>query len=145
MQRLGWLFLLFMLLGCDPIVMIPGGRLSGDATAAPSDWGFTDATETFQLETRPADPYSVNIWALTIDDSLYIVAGTGPETTWAQHIENDDRVRLRVEEAIYELRAVRDDSPESRDAFLVAAKAKYDFEPDGDEADQAILFRLEPR
>ena len=145
MQRLVWLFLMLMLLGCDPIVMIPGGRLTGTETAPPSDWNFTDSTDTFQLETRPADPYSVNIWALAIDDSIYVVAGTGPETTWAQHIENDDRVRLRVDEAIYELRAVLDDSVASRDAFLSAAKAKYDFEPDGDEADEAILFRLEPR
>jgi hypothetical protein len=139
------LFLLFALVGCDPIVMIPGGQLSGELTPTPDNWRFTDATDTFQLETRPSDPYSVNVWAIAIDDSIFVVAGSGMETTWAQHIANDDRVRLRVGEAIYELRASEDEAQETREAFLVAAKRKYDFDSEGEDVDEAMLFRLDPR
>lgn len=139
------LFLLFALVGCDPIVMIPGGQLSGEVTATPDNWAFTNATDTFQLETRPSDPYSVNVWAIALDDWIYVVAGSGMETTWAQHIANDDRVRLRVGEAIYELRASEDDSQETRDAFLAAAKTKYDFDSEGEDVEEAMLFRLGPR
>lgn len=133
------------LLACDPIVMIPGGRLAGDVTPVPDDWSFTDATDTVQLETRPEDPYSVNVWALAVKDAIYVVAGSGRETTWAQNIEQDDRVRLRVGEAIYELRAIPDDEASTRDAFLAAAKKKYDFEPEGEDVSKAILYRLESR
>ena len=58
---------------------------------------------------------------------------------------SDDRVRLRVEQAVYEMRAVREDSAAGRDRFLAAAKAKYDFEPEPEDASEAILFRLVAR
>jgi len=145
MRRLVPLFLLLALVACDPIVMIPGGQLSGEVTPAPDNWAFTDATDTFQLETRPSDPYSVNVWAIAIDDSIYVVAGSGMETTWAQHIANDDRVRLRVGEALYELRASEDKTEESRDTFLAAAKRKYDFDSEGEDVEEAMLFRLDSR
>ena len=133
------------LVGCGPIVMIPGGALSGDVTSLPDNWAFTDEVETVQLETRPSDPYSVNIWVVAVADKLYVVAGSGMETTWAQHIESDDRVRLRVGDAIYELRATQDNDEASRDAFLAGAKQKYDFDPEGEDTDNAIVYRLGPR
>ena len=138
-------FLCILMIGCGPFVMIPGGSLSGDVVPVPTNWAFTEDVETVQLETRPSDPYSVNIWAVEIDDSMYIVAGGGAETTWAQHIQADPRVRLRVGESLYELRAVEANDDASRDLFLVAAKKKYDFEPEGDEVNEAVLYRLDPR
>jgi hypothetical protein len=135
---------LFSLLACDPLVMIPGGRLSGDVTPVPASWAFTDAVETVQLETRPEDPYSVNIWGVAAGDDFFVASGSS-ENTWARAIAADDRVRLRVDGSIFELRAVRDDTTEGRDRFLAAAKAKYDFEPEGDQAADAVLFRLVAR
>jgi hypothetical protein len=73
------------------------------------------------------------------------VASGSAENTWARAITADDRVRLRVDGSIFELRAVRDDTTEGRDRFLAAAKAKYDFEPEGDQAADAVLFRLVAR
>lgn len=132
-------------LGCDPIVMIPGGALSGETAAPPADWAFTDTVDTVQLETRPSDPYSVNVWAVAADGALFVAAGSGLETTWAGHIQADDRVRLRVESTLYDLRAEADSSDGAREAFLEAAKKKYDFDPDGEDTEKAILFRLLPR
>ena len=129
---------------CGPMVMIPGGELSGDTAPVPADWSFTDAVETVQLETRPEDPYSVNIWGVGVGDQFYVASGKS-DNAWAGHIAADDRVRLRIEGTVYEMRAVRDDSSEGRERFLEAAKAKYDFEPEPDQASEAILFRLVAR
>jgi hypothetical protein len=144
MRLLVLVFVLAGALACGPLVMIPGGKLSGDAKPAPADWSFSDATETVQLETRPADPYSVNIWGVAVGRDFYVVSGK-PDNAWAKNIAADDRVRLRIDRSVYELRAERDDSAEARERFLAAAKAKYDFEPEPDEAEDAILFRLVAR
>ncbi|MCG8590872.1 MAG: hypothetical protein MJE66_16390 [Proteobacteria bacterium] len=132
------------LIGCGPLVMIPGGALSGDVQPPPADWTFSDATETVQLETRPEDPYSVNIWGAAVGPRFYVAAGD-PTSRWVDHIEADPRVRLRIENAVYELVATRTEDPGERNAFLAAVKRKYDFEPDAEQRGQAALFRLEPR
>lgn len=141
--RLSMLSLL--VIGCGPIVMIPGGTLSGDVTAIPKSWTFLDDVETIQLETRPTDPYSVNLWAVEFEGAVYVVAGSGPQTTWAQHIQDDPRVRLRVNRSIYELRAVEANNEGNRELFLAAAKKKYDFEPESEDVSKAVLYRLDPR
>lgn len=127
-----------------PIVTLPGGELSGETQAIPDDWSFSDSVDTVQLETRPDDPYSVNIWGVGVGGDFYVASGDA-DNTWARNIEADDRVRLRIEDAVYEMRAVRDDSPEARERFLAAAKAKYDFEPEPGQAEEAVLFRLVAR
>jgi hypothetical protein len=132
------------LLACGPLVMVPGGELSGTTQPTPPDWAFTDEIETVQLETRPDDPYSVNVWGVAAEGRLY-VAAADPGSRWAQNIGEDPRVRLKLGEDVYELRAVRTEDPAERDAFLAAVKRKYDFEPDPDQESQAALFRLEPR
>lgn len=144
MILLGILGLVF---GCGgPLVMISGGELSGTIQAVPSDWTFSDEFETVQLETRPSDPYSVNVWGVAVGATFYVASGTGLETAWAQHIEEDPNIRLRVGEDIYELRAVRTNDPNDRVEFLAAVKVKYDdFEPDEEDASAATLYRLEAR
>ena len=134
-----------LFIGCGPIVTVPGGKLSGATQPMPSSWAFTDEIEIVQLETRPSDPYSVNIWTVATEDVLYIVAGSGPETAWARNIEADPRVRLRVDDSIYELKAVRSNDDASRDVFLVEAKKKYDFDPEQEDLSKAVVYRLESR
>jgi hypothetical protein len=126
---------------CGPFVMIPGGEISGEVQSVPSDWSFSDAVKTIQLETRPGEPYSVNIYGVAVGRDFY-VAASKPDNQWARHIANDDNVRLRIGKAIYELRAVRDDSPEGRERFLAAVKRKYDYVPEEGEASESVLFRL---
>jgi hypothetical protein len=138
---------LLLLLGCsEPFVMIPGGRLSGTTQPVPESWRFTDAHEDVQLETRPADPYSVNVWVVAVGDDLFVASGRGAESAWARHIAADPNVRLRVGDDIYELRAVEADTKLDRRRFTAALSRKYDdYEPDEEESARAILYRLEPR
>lgn len=138
---------LALALGCSgPFIMVPGGALSGTVAAHPSDWAFSDATENVQLETRPSDPYSVNIWGVGVGEQFFIASGRGLEAAWAQHIADNSNVRLRIEDTIYELSAVQTQAEADRTAFLAAAKKKYDnFEPDEEEASNATLYRLEAR
>lgn len=139
--------LLLCCLGCGgPLVMFPAGELSGTVVATPSDWTFTDEIETVQLETRPEDPYSVNIWGVAIGRDFFIASGRGMDNAWAQHIEADPRVRLRVGTQLYELRAIVSRDPVERERFLSALSEKYEaFDPDEEQPSEAVLFRLEAR
>ena len=81
---------LALLASCsEPVMLLPGGHLSGTVTAVPESW--PEVPETVQLETRPADPYSVNIWALAIGRHLY-VATSAEGTEWSAFIQADPRV-----------------------------------------------------
>jgi hypothetical protein len=139
--------LLALCIGCGgPLVMIPGGELSGNIEPVPSDWTFSDEVENIQLETRPSDPYSVNLWGVGDGANFYVASGRGLESAWAKNIEADPDVRLRIGENIYELRAVRTEDPKDRVQFIAAAKIKYDdFEPNEEQAETAVLYRLESR
>lgn len=133
-------------MACGPLGPLPGGQLSGTASPAPADWSFSDEVETVQLETRPEDPYSVNIWGAGLEDGFYIASGQGGDAEWAQHIGDNSDVRLRVGEAVYELRAVRvDQDTQAREAFLAAVKRKYEWTPEADDTENAWLYRLDPR
>ncbi len=131
--------------GCGrPVLLLPGGALEGETVAVPPSWSFTDAVSTVQLETRPADPYSVNIWATAVGDFLDVHAGAN-RSTWVEHIEADPNVRLRVDDSIYELAAARVVAQEEFDRFSDAYEKKYDRRPRNENAAEAYLFRLRPR
>jgi hypothetical protein len=136
---------LLMLMACDPRGPLPGGKLDGRVATPPADWSFSDDTENVQLETRPSKPYSVNIWGVGVGSSFYVAAGGGGEASWAQHIGDDPRVRLRVDDTLYELQAIRVEAEPERERFLEALQAKYDWEPEPGQTEEAWLFRLEPR
>jgi hypothetical protein len=87
----------------------------------------------------------VNIWGVGLGSSFYVAAGGGAENSWAQYIVDDPRVRLRVEDTLYELRGVRVEDELERERFLAALQAKYDWEPEPEQTEEAWLFRLEPR
>jgi hypothetical protein len=112
--------------------------------ATPSDWSFSDAVEIVQLETRPDDPYSVNVWGVGVGSTFYIASGDA-QSRWARNIDRDPRVRLKIGDVLYELRAARTDDPAEMEAFLAGAKRKYDFEPNEEQRANASLIRLEPR
>jgi hypothetical protein len=129
----GWLALVLVaaLAACGPILLLPGGELEGKMVPAPSDWAFTDDVSTVQLETRPDDPYSVNIWAV----------GLGPGL-WVENMEADPHVRLQVEDAIYELRSSRVERQDEFDRFSDAYEKKYGRRPRNESVEEAYLFRL---
>lgn len=143
-------FLLALLLtaptaGCGrPLLLLPGGALDGPTASNPDGWSFTDAVKTVQLETLPADPYSVNIWVIALGEHLYVHAGAN-RSTWVENLEADPDVRLRVHDSIYELAATRVDAQEEFDRFSDAYEHKYGRRPRNGNVAEAYLFRLGAR
>lgn len=127
-----------------PFLLLPGGALEGPVVAVPSDWAFSDATGTVQLETQPSDPYSVNIWATGVGPDLYVHAGES-RATWVEHMEADPAVRMKIEDSIYELTAARVETQEEFDRFSDAYEVKYGRRPRNENVDEAYLFRLGAR
>jgi len=139
------LFLAAPLVGCGgPFVLLPGGALEGTTAPIPESWAFTDAVDTVQFETLPADPYSVNIWVIALDENLYVHAGAS-RSTWVENMEVDPNVRLRVDDSIYELAASRVVSQNEFDRFSEAYDKKYGRRPRNENVSEAYLFRLAPR
>ena len=140
------LLALILLTGCsEPFIVFAGGKLSGDVETPPDDWSELRSEETFQLETRPDDPYSVNIWAVGVGADVYI--GTGPDgTNWSEYIQEDPRVRLRVgEDTLYPLiaRPVKETGERHRVARAYAEK--YGLDPEENWVKEALVFRLDRR
>ena len=142
MRSLALLALALPLAACSgPIFLLPGGALEGTTQPAPESWAFTDDVKTIQLETRPADPYSVNIWVIALDPNLYVHAGAS-RSTWIEAMEADPNVRLRVDESIYELSAARVETQDEFDRFSDAYEKKYGRRPRNENVAEAYLFRL---
>lgn len=127
-----------------PFLLLPGGALEGETVPTPESWAFTDAIDTVQLETRPSDPYSVNIWVIALDGNPYVHAGA-TRSAWVEHLEEDPSVRLGVDGSVYELVAVRVEEQEEFDRFSDAYERKYGRRPRNGSVVEAYLFRLEPR
>jgi hypothetical protein len=127
-----------------PFVLLPGGALEGAPAAIPESWSFTEGVETVQLETRPSEPYSVNIWVIAMGENLYVHAGAN-RSAWVENIEADPQVRLRVSDSIYELAAARVESQEEFDRFSDAYEQKYGRRPRNGNVGEAYLFRLGAR
>jgi hypothetical protein len=130
--------------GGNPFVLLPGGALDGTPASHPESWAFTDDIETIQLESNPAEPYSVNIWVIALDDDLYVHAGTN-RAAWVENMETDPNVRLQAEASVYELTAARVTEQASFDRFSDAYEKKYGRRPGNENAGEAYLFELRPR
>ncbi len=104
------------LMGCGgPFLVFPGGALSGEVVTGPvADWSFIDSTF-LDLETRPEDPYSVELNYFVRDGKLYIDPAEG--RTWFEHIRSNPLVRARFDNKIYPLRAVLVGEPGEIEGF----------------------------
>ena len=131
-------------LACGPTLVLPGGALGGKTSTPPSDWAWTDEISTIQLETRPEDPYSVNLWAVGIDQKLYVHAGVN-HSAWVENIEGNSAVRVRIDEKIYELAASRVGDQTEFDVFSDAYENKYGLRPRNEQVNEAYLFYLRAR
>lgn len=132
------------LTGCEPMGRFPGGALAGEVNTPPDDWAMIEKIETVQLETNPDDPYSVNLWVVSLDNGLYIAAGGG-ETRWSKQISIDPEVRLRINHKIYELRASSVDDNEELEEVRRAYVDKYAMESDSAQFNDSRVFRLDQR
>jgi hypothetical protein len=135
--------LLALAAACGPV---PGGSLSGRVTPPPADWSTViPVGHTFcEIEARPADPHSIQLDCFLRDGNLYVqshrwaLVSWWPVQSWAAvWLEHPD-VRVRIDEALYELKAVRVTQAPQREAVLKFRG--YDPVPDG-----IVLFRFEPR
>jgi len=144
-RRLLALGLALLASACNgPFVLLPGGRLEGEPEPAPADWSFAGDAGTVQLETRPEDPYSVNVAYTVIDGRLYVNAGD-TETQWVKNLTADPHVRLRMDGALYDLRAQRVTSPAEIARFGEAWTSQSFFRRDPRELDEVWLYTLERR
>lgn len=144
----------FVFAGCGPIGPIPGGALSGEVgPAVVRDWSFADEVENAQLETRPGDPHSVNTWWGAVDGQLYVPTSMilGPKNpegrSWVAHVSEDDRVRIRLGDRVFERRALR--LPYGGFEYETARRAieaRYDVAvADRDPERTVWIYRLDPR
>ncbi len=99
------LSLLCLVAGCGgPTLVIPGGALSGEIVETPvADWSFADDLF-LDLETRPDDPYSVELNYVLREGQLFVDPAEGRR--WLDHIRTDPRVRVRFDSKIYLATAV---------------------------------------
>jgi len=145
MRHLITILSLLMLAACDPMGPLPGGALSGEPQAPPIDWDKVRSIETFQFETRPGDPYSINIWGVEVDQHFYLAAGDGEGAKWVAHLRANPAVRLRVGTLIYELHAQRITDEFELRAVRERYTEKYELDADANMASEAWVYRLDPR
>jgi hypothetical protein len=137
--------LLAFTLGCGgPTFVFPGGALEGEAKPVPSSWAFAADAGTIQFETRPEDPYSVNIVCVVVGEQLYVSAGDN-HSQWVENMEVNPLVRARIEGGLYELRAERVTNDAEMAAFAKGWTDKVSFGRDPTELDEAFVFRLSER
>ena len=144
MRRLSNLFMLVGLTACSGGTPFPGGALEGTPTPVPASWAAPPLPDVIELETHPADPYSVHLWIIGMGDHAYVHAGAN-RAAWVEHIEADANVRLQVEKAVYELKAERVASADEFAAFSEVYEDKYGNRPRNENVNEAYLFKLTAR
>jgi len=143
--RLVSTLLAFVALACNgPLGLLPGGKLSGEQRPTPPDWAGVGKSGTIQLETRPGDPYSVNVSYRVVDGRLYVNAGD-TETRWVKNIAENPDVRIRMAGMLYDLRAERVDSRQEIARFGEAWTRGSMFMRDPTQFDEVWLYRMVSR
>ena len=137
--------LVMALAACEgPLVFMSGGELSGTVADPPPIWQLDEASGSAQLETRPEDPYSINLAYVQLEGRLYIYAGN-TRTNWVGHIEQNPLIRIRVGETIYPVRAVRVNDNDEIAEFALQWSNRSLFQRDPMQFDEVWLYRLEAR
>ncbi len=108
--------LLTTTLACGgPFLIFPGGELSGEVVTDPIEDRSYLSDRFIDLETRPDDPYSVELNYVVRDGGLYVDPAEGRR--WLEHIRADSRVRARFSGKIYPLQAVLVGRPGELEGF----------------------------
>ncbi len=93
-----------------PVTLIPGGALSGETAPPPADWSFATASQYVDVESRArALPYSTTTWFMVHEGRLHLLLPSVFGDGLMRRIEEDPRVRVRVDGKVYDQRAVRVD------------------------------------
>ena len=122
-----------------------GGPLEGPVVASPANWAQVGADDIIEIETNPAEPYSVKLWIVAMHDALYIHAGDN-YTTWVEHLlEVDERLRLKAHDEIYEMVARRNTDAAIYADFMDGYDEKYGVRPQNENVDEVYFFELTGR
>ena len=127
-----------------PFGLLPGGRLDGETRSVPANWERIGESGQMQLESRPDDPYSVNVNFTVVDGELYVNAGDN-RAEWVEHIEADPNVRLRIDGTVYELRAERVTDADEIARFGKAWTRQSMFLRDPTQFEEVWIYRMVPR
>ncbi|MDE0420928.1 MAG: hypothetical protein OXK76_08575 [Gammaproteobacteria bacterium] len=127
-----------ILVPVDPEERRPGTRLSGaTAPEQETDWAFVEGRVRAWVETRTAYliPHSITVSAWADGGHLYVGCRDCDTKTWPKNVARDNRVRVKIGNAIYERRAIRITDPDDRRAVLGPAADRTGF----------AVFRMDPR
>jgi hypothetical protein len=149
----GLISVTMLMSGCEPIGPIAGGQLRGPVDPMPvADWSFAASEQTLGLETRPDDPYSVNVWFASIDERLYVASTVIPgeeiptDRVWVANVEADARVRVGLGGRVIARRAERVLDPKEIGQVFSAYEAKYGRKPGARDPEREVwIYRLGAR
>ena len=132
------LYAIAIVVPIDPVERRPGTSLSGDLVVDQNtDWGFVEGRTRAWVEThtRHLVPHSITVSAWADDGKLYVGCRDCDTKVWPRNVARDNRVRVKIGDAIYKRRAIRITDPDERAAVL------------GPAADMPGLavFRMDPR
>ena len=131
----------------DPIAMLAGKRVSGEEQPYPNDWLFTHEHMTVAVESRSDDPHSVTTICIVHNGTLYIPAQSGSTKKWPQYVLGDSRVRIKIGDKVYPVKATRE-LDLSIEEVVSSGAAKYpqlaEIEPE-DRPKDVWLFRISQR
>jgi hypothetical protein len=127
--------------------MLAGKSVSGEEQPYPNDWLFSNEHMTVAVESRPDDPHSVTTICIVHNGTLYIPAQSGSTKKWPQYVLDDPRVRIKIGDKVYPVKATRELGL-SVDEIVSSAAAKYprsaEMEPE-DRPTDVWLFRISQR
>jgi hypothetical protein len=144
MKKVFLILSLVFLASCEPMGPLPGGQLSGSVVPVPANWAASGEVEIMQIETRPESPYSINIWAVDFGTSIYIASGSGAQTEWVDHLQENPAIRLRIDDKLYELVATKVTDIAELEGLHARYIEKYEYQTDVAPED-AWVYRLDPR
>ncbi len=128
-----------------PLGPIPGGAFVGPVDPNPApEWGDTE--EVIELEIRPEKPWSLSVWNVVLDGTLYVPSARGAQRRWTTVALANPNVRVRTGGKIYEQRIEKIDDPALRRRIGEAIVARYRLEAGNEEDLQSTwFFRIAPR
>lgn len=119
--------LLFLTACTDPFISVPGGQLKGEPSPLPESW--SSVPDVIQVEFRPTDPYSINIWAVVDAGNIHIATA---ESKWVPFLKANSLVTVRIDGKLYELQAQKLKNEDEAMSIAAAYTAKYDYEMSDD-------------
>ena len=131
-------------MGCAEYLPLPSGALQGTISPLPQSLEKIAQDKIIQLETRVSEAYSVNLWVVEVEGALHVFAGDN-KATWVKNIEQNNNVRLRSGDEIFELKAIRVTDSEIFELFSAAWETKYGNRPQNESVEQTYLYRLRHR